>query len=94
MTILGNKMNLCEKNHRYAELFKQLPDSQSPDQGRHLCAGCAYNAGHSDGLNNKKRSLSELDLPFSQAGTVRHKSAQEAYNLGWEEGNQKFKNGN
>lgn len=88
-------MSICKKNHRYADYFKQLPDSQSPEQGRHLCAGCAYDAGHSDGLNNiKKRSLSELNLPFSQAGTVRHKSAQDAYNLGYRDGYQKFKDGN
>lgn len=85
---------ICKKEHRYAESFKKLPDSQSPEQGRHLCAACAYEEGHSDGLNNRgKRSLESLDLPNSQAGTVRHKSAQAAYDLGWKEGHQKFTNG-
>lgn len=85
--------SICKKEHRYAESFKNLPESQSPEQGRHLCAACAYEEGFSDGLNHKKRSLESLNLPYSQAGTVRHKSAQAAYNLGWEEGNQKFSNG-
>ena len=83
----------CQKEHRYAEYFKNLPDSQSPNQGRHLCVACAYEAGHLDGLSNTKRSLEELNLPDSQAGTGRHKSAKAAYDLGWEEGNQKYKNG-
>ena len=83
-------MNICEKQHRYANILNNLPDSQSSDEGRHLCAGCAYEKGYSDGLNNQKCKLAELNLPYSQAGTGRHKSAQAAYDLGWQEGNQKY----
>ncbi|WP_373753279.1 hypothetical protein [Neisseria weixii] len=86
-------MPICKKEHRYAESFKNLPDSQSPEQGRHLCAGCAYEEGYTDGLNNQdQRTLESLNLPKSQAGSVRHKSAQAAYSLGWQEGRQKFQN--
>ncbi|WP_165870210.1 WYL domain-containing protein [Cricetibacter osteomyelitidis] len=77
---------ICNKNHRYANVLSTLPLSQNSEKGRHRCAGCAYEAGIRDGLNNKKRSLDELDLPYSQAGTGRHRSAQEAYNLGWQKG--------
>ena len=81
---------ICNKNHRYANVLSTLPLSQNSEKGRHRCAGCAYEAGIRDGLNNKKRSLDELDLPYSQAGTGRHRSAQEAYNLGWQKGFEDF----
>lgn len=82
---------ICKKNHRYANILSNLPPSQNIEMGRHRCAGCAYEAGLLDGLNNEIHTLDELDLPYSQAGTGRHKSAQEAYNLGWEKGNKDFK---
>ena len=83
-------MKTCNDNHRYAEIFKGLSYSQSHEEGRHRCTGCAYEAGFRDGLNNERHSLNELNLPYSQAGTGRHRSAQEAYNLGWEKGNEDF----
>lgn len=81
---------ICKKNHRYADILSTLSLSQNSETGRHRCAGCAYEAGLIDGLNNEKHSLDELDLPYSQAGTGRHRSAQEAYNLGWAKGNKDF----
>ena len=84
-------MTICRKNHRYAEVLKSVAYSQSNENGRHLCAGCAYELGQQDGFNNIKRSIDELDLPYSQAGTARHKSPLEAYNLGWEAGQKDYK---
>lgn len=83
---------ICNKNHRYADILSTLPLSQHSDKGRHKCAGCAYEAGLRDGLNNQRHSLEELDLPYSQAGTGRHRSAQAAYESGWEKGYKDFKN--
>ena len=82
----------CTKSHRYAELFKQLEDSQA-EEGRHKCAGCAYEIGFMDGLNNKDYRYGEIvsELPESQAGTVRHKDTQQAYDIGYEEGKIKYK---
>ncbi|SNV86402.1 hypothetical protein [Haemophilus pittmaniae] len=76
-------MTICDKNHRYADILNNLPPSQSYDNGRHLCTGCALEAGFSDGLNGIRRQLENLNLPESQAGTGRHKSAQAAYDLGY-----------
>lgn len=81
-------MSICKKNHRYNDIFKNLPDSQKPEDGRHLCAGCAYENGFIDGFNNQRHTLDQLNLPASQAGTVRHKSVSEAYKLGWKKGNE------
>lgn len=76
----------CNKPHRYDSVFEELPENQG-GEGRHLCAGCAYDEGYKDGLEEReKRSLSELNLPKSQAGQVRHKDAQAAYDLGYEKG--------
>ena len=81
---------ICKKNHRYANILSTLPLSQNSEMGRHRCAGCAYEAGLRDGLNNERHLLDELNLPYSQAGTGRHRSAQEAYDLGWKKGNEDF----
>ncbi|NYA24703.1 hypothetical protein HZI65_01305 [Haemophilus haemolyticus] len=83
----------CNKGHQYAQLLDSLPDSQKISDGRHLCAGCAYDEGHSDGFaNRKKRTINDLRpiLPYSQAGTGRHKSALAAYELGYLHGQQKY----
>ncbi|NLX92819.1 MAG: hypothetical protein GXZ02_02960 [Clostridiales bacterium] len=80
-------MGLCQKEHRYLPDFSNLSDSQDNQNGdRHICAGCAYAAGLEDGLSGcaKKSDLSYL--PYSQAGTVRHKDAMEAYKMGYAEG--------
>ena len=76
-------MTTCQKNHRYAKILEKLPYSQSNQDGRHLCAGRALEKGFSDGLNDTYQSIEDLELPESQAGTTRHKSAQAAYELGY-----------
>lgn len=84
-------MTVCEKNHRYAEIFKELSPDQG-DDGRHKCAGCAYELGFTDGLNNRLANYQGqvASLLDSQAGTVRHKDPEEAYNLGYKEGQKKY----
>ncbi|MDG2958961.1 hypothetical protein [Exercitatus varius] len=86
----GLDMSICNKNHRYADILNNIPYSQSHDNGRHKCAGCAYELGLQDGLNNIHRDIEQLDLPYSQAGTARHKSAVEAYQLGWSKGQKDY----
>jgi len=83
-------MSICKENHRNADILETLPKSQKDDDGRHLCAGCAYTAGFNDGLNNKRRALDELNLPESQAQKGRHKSPQAAYNKGFELGYKQY----
>ncbi len=85
-------MSVCNKNHRYAQEFENLPLSQAED-GRHKCAGCAYEKGFEHGLNNQRRNYEKIvqTLPDSQAGTVRHKDASEAYAAGYADGQRKFK---
>jgi len=84
-------MSICKKEHRYAGLFAGLSDSQA-DDGRHKCAGCAYELGLTAGLNNKPSDYNGIvhALPDSQAGTVRHKDPEAAYNLGYKEGQDKY----
>lgn len=77
----------CKKNHRYLPEFDRLPDAQdNKNGGRHICAGCAYEEGLKDGLAGNPRKNDLSHLPYSQAGTVRHKSAKAAYDLGYETG--------
>ena len=81
---------ICRKDHRYLSEYVNLPASQDDQSGdRHTCAGCAYVEGLKDGLAGalRKRDLSRL--PDSQAGTVRHKGAKEAYDIGYDEGMRK-----
>ena len=80
--------NICDKEHRYLENLKDLPDNQKTDEGRHKCAGCAYEKGLEDGLQRNPKFIDLDSLPNSQAGTVRHKSPQAAYELGYDEGEQ------
>lgn len=84
---------ICRKNHRYARLFAALPSAQS-EPGRHKCAGCAYEQGFEDGLNNQaSRYVAIVEhLPYSQAGTVRHTSPEEAYRLGYRHGQERYQN--
>ncbi len=78
---------ICNKNHRYLQEFDSLPYAQDNENGsRHICAGCAYEEGLKDGLSGNPRKNDLSHLPYSQAGTVRHKSAKEAYNEGYEHG--------
>ena len=76
----------CNEPHRYDSLFSSLPEDQS-GQGRHRCAGCAYNKGYADGKARKtKIEIDLLELPLSQAGEVRHKSPIMAYAQGYIDG--------
>jgi len=78
---------ICTKKHRYLEDYKSLPESQDNRSGdRHTCAGCAYEAGLSDALDRREKQIDLSHLPESQAGTVRHKGAKEAYDEGYAEG--------
>lgn len=80
-------MSYCTKSHRYLPDFSLLPDSQDNQSGdRHICAGCAYEEGLKDGLNHCTPKSDLSHLPYSQAGTVRHKGAMEAYQMGYAEG--------
>ncbi len=80
-------MKICDKKHRYLEEYESLPVSQDNQNGdRHICAGCAYEAGLQDALEGKTPRTDLSDLPYSQAGTVRHKDAYEAYQEGYTEG--------
>ncbi len=75
----------CNKGHRNAPILESLPDSQS-GIGRHKCAGCAYEQGVIDGLNNALKRLDCNTLNDSQAGSGRHKDVFEAYELGYAKG--------
>lgn len=77
----------CTKMHRYLEEYDRLPDAQDNKHGgRHICAGCAYEEGLRDGLDGRPQKDDLSHLPYSQAGTVRHKDAKAAYNAGYAEG--------
>lgn len=76
---------ICYKNHRYNPSLEDLPDDQS-GSGRHKCAGCAYELGIKDGLNQNPIKNNFDALPESQAGTGRHKDVQQAYLAGYKEG--------
>ena len=78
---------ICQKQHRYNPDFESLPNDQSHFNGRHKCAGCAYEHGYKLGTT-KAQSL-EIDfnvLPDSQAGAVRHRSVQAAFAKGYLDG--------
>lgn len=75
--------SICKDDHRYLGVLANLPDSQSPEEGRHKCAGCAYEAGVVDGKAGNPKYINVDDLPYSQAGTGRHKSCTAAYEEGY-----------
>lgn len=78
---------ICKKEHRYLREYKSLSDAQDNLHGdRHICAGCAYEEGLRDGMAGNVRRNDLSHLPHSQAGTVRHKDAKEAYDEGYNEG--------
>jgi len=76
----------CNKNHSESDLIvKDLPTSQGNFE-RHKCASCAYEKG----LENGSQKLLNFDLEIfisnleeSQRGVRRHRSAIEAYTLGF-----------
>jgi len=77
----------CQQQHRYDQKFSDLPDDQSTFNGRHRCAGCAYEAGHDLGTaKSQTLNLDYATLPDSQAGEVRHKSVQAAFAQGYLDG--------
>lgn len=84
-------MDVCNKEHRYADYFDKLPQAQG-DEGRHKCAGCAYELGFEAGLNNHNSNYGGIiqTLRYSQAGTVRHKDTEAAYGLGYTDGKAKY----
>jgi hypothetical protein len=84
-------MPVCQKDHRHDDIFVQLSDDQSGD-GRHKCAGCAYEEGRRQGRLGIKKLLDFESLPDSQAGTVRHKSPYKAFELGYSHGKEDSKN--
>ena len=80
----------CNKNHRYLPEFDSLPDSQAnTENDRHKCAGCSYVLGLKDALNGqpKQNTLPKAILD-SQAGSVRHKDAMSAYDMGYQRGSE------
>ena len=77
----------CELEHRYSPEFETLPHDQSKFNGRHKCAGCAYDRGYELGFSKAQSINIDFDsLPNSQAGTVRHKSVQAAFAHGYLDG--------
>jgi len=56
---------LCKDGHRNEKKLAKLPIDQGGN-GRHKCAGCAYDVGLQDGLQRKERIYIDLDsLPQS-----------------------------
>jgi len=78
----------CSKDHRYFSQFSALPYAQDDAKNdRHKCAGCAYAEGVKDALNGGQKSPTLPScIPESQAGTVRHKDAYQAYCEGYQQG--------
>lgn len=76
-------MPTCKKPHRYSPSFRDLSDDQG-GKGRHGCAGCAYGDGFFSGMcQTGPKAMNLSKFPCSQAGTVRHKSPEEAWVLGY-----------
>ncbi len=76
-------MAICNRKHRFLPEYEALPYAQdNQNGGRHICAGCAFEAGVQDGMAGRPLRTDLSDLPYSQAGTVRHKDAYEAYQAG------------
>lgn len=76
----------CNKNHSETDLIvRDLPISQGNFE-RHKCASCAYEMGLQNGVSkvlnfNLEHFISNLEE--SQKGDRRHRSAIEAYTLGF-----------
>ncbi len=82
----------CNNGHRYDERFNSLPDDQGRE-GRHKCAGCAYEQGLQAGSRLESNINVNLDLlDDSQAGAVRHKSPHAAFAQGYLDGVHSFYN--
>lgn len=77
--------NICNHKHRYNPSFKLLSENQG-QIGRHKCSGCADALGfwHAEiGIAMATDDSVLVELPESQAGSVRHKDAFEAYQNGY-----------
>ncbi len=79
-------IQICDKDHRDDPMFIVLPISQAHGDGRHKCAGCAYDQGLIDGTQGLEPNFRPDDLNWSQAGVVRHKSALAGYMMGYVDG--------
>lgn len=79
-------INNCKKDHsKTDELIKKVSINQG-GSGRHKCASCAYEIGFNDGKNGlEKQDINKVNetLPYSQKAKRRHRSTEEAYNLGY-----------
>jgi len=71
----------CQEPHRYDPFFAELNSDQS-NPYRHRCAGCAYELGYNQAYRNERLHFTPESIPLSQAGYVRHKAAEEAFNMG------------
>ena len=79
-------MKICDKDHRHSPQFQTLPEDQG-QEGRHRCAGCAYEEGLKKGESPSPHlEFDFTTLPYSQAGTVRHKSPYVAFAKGYLDG--------
>lgn len=78
-------MAICEFDHRHLPKFNGLPDDQSMG-ARHKCCGCAYEQGLLDGHRGNPANPNPANWLESQAGDQRHKSANDAYQLGYNAG--------
>ena len=79
---------ICPKEHRYLPDLEDLPESQA-GEGRHKCAGCAYEQGYDDAFEGRGRNLDATLLDESQAGTGRHKDVRAAYEMGYSIGSRR-----
>lgn len=76
---------ICKKEHRYLPDLESLPESQA-GEGRHRCAGCAFEQGYDDAFEGRGSHLDTDLIEDSQAGAGRHKEVQAAYELGYSNG--------
>ena len=77
----------CPQQHRYSTDFESFPYDQSQFNGRHKCAGCAYEQGHILVLSKAPSiNISFEEISDSQAGTVRYKSVQAVFSSGYLDG--------
>ncbi len=79
-------MSICDKEHRNWAFLETLPLDQG-GEGRHKCAGCAYEQGFAAGLRRDNTVKIDLEsLPVSQAGAGRHRSPHAAFTEGLNDG--------
>lgn len=79
----------CSKDHSIVQVIMNTLPTDQGGKGRHKCAACAYDFGHSAGYNlDEKINLGNLldSLEDSQAQAQRHKSPHAAYAKGYLDG--------